>query len=1140
MTSSSALSPGGYVRQGTKGVPPPRAVNVQVAVRCRPLNARETSSGEKEVLRCDPNAREIICTAPFLPRKGAQANLPGTCPTAVKKTYVYDHVFGQEALQADVYEGVVEPIVDEVLQGYNCTVFAYGQTGTGKTHTMEGRRDDQVLGMAERRLPDNAGIIPRSVKQIFDHLRSITDEHTVRVSHLEIYNEQLSDLLGPEEDYSCDTLRVYEDSSKGTFVQGLDEVLVRSEDEIFAILDKSANKRRTAETLMNKYSSRSHSVFTITIHIKESTPDGADLLKVGKLNLVDLAGSENVGRSGAVKGRAREAGNINQSLLTLGRVITALVEKHPHVPYRDSKLTRLLQESLGGRNKTCIIATITPGSSSSEETASTLEYAHRAKSIKNRPTINQMIAKHVLLKEYTDEITKIRRELDACRTKNGIYLPPEDYDRLVLLSRQQKETISDMELRIEDVEQKNHVIREKLTMTQGALSRTHEDLERKEHQLADTQSMLQENIAKLKTASQERDEAHHLLGEHISSERSLYDNGCSLSTSLGLAVTDVDDLHARLEAGKDAETCNERSLFDLRARCAAHLETVQSLLCKHQGAQKESLLACRDQTTTMKDAVDSHVRKVVEGLAHMRKRASNLLAERIFQLRDFENSCASSEKSVLEQLQSQCDKQSEATKELELIADALVSDIRTQVESLQVQLAGMLVKADKCLATQEHHLEAFFKTQSVQLADLESTLNEQFEAQNDVLRKAQEDIGTSIHWHVEQAREAEEMVLQNVKSIMGTFFKKSKTSAAEILNTSKEHTAAIQASSRNIHSALQQYAQSATTLSSNVVIDAKDLRASMRDEVQGEVSQVQIQAETARKRVDDFARASGRQVQLIKEGSEASRTGLVQVSDLTGAEREKRIAQFDSLSQDCSAFLTCCSNTISEDADLAVTDISAAGAKLKDDLAMIETSTSAVVRDITSEKLPSVNSEVASFVLKTDENATCAPPRRSWEYPKELSKTQGHGVLLKAYRAQHGFDDIPTPEGLPSWDNAAASENAMYAEKFSESGEEQPDRARSVADEDDAGSHVSGEDKPHPSDDANDGMTDTVAENGLSRQGSVNSLDDNILSDRTNLFKSHEPTVSVTVGKLNHSTSGPVQKRSLLKPPIRRSMRHRR
>lgn len=146
------------------------------------------------------------------------------------------------------------------------------------------------------------------------------------------------------------------------------------------------------------FCSRSHTVFSITVHTKESTNEGEDLLKTGKLNLVDLAGSENIGRSGAVDKRAREAGNINQSLLTLGRVITALVERAPHVPYRESKLTRLLQDSLGGRTKTSIIATVSPATCNLEETLSTLEYAHRAKNITNRPEINQKFTKSALLK----------------------------------------------------------------------------------------------------------------------------------------------------------------------------------------------------------------------------------------------------------------------------------------------------------------------------------------------------------------------------------------------------------------------------------------------------------------------------------------------------------------------------------------------------------------------------------------------------------------------------------------------------------------------------------------------------------------------------------------------------------------------
>ena len=138
---------------------------------------------------------------------------------------------------------------------------------------------------------------------------------------------------------------------------------------------------------MNAYSSQSHSVFSVTIPMKETTVDGQELVKTGKLNLVDLAGSENTGRSRAVDKRAREAGNINQSLLTLGRVITALVERTPHVPYRESKLTRILQDSLGGRTRTSIIATVSPASLNLEETLSTLEYAHRAKNILSKPEV---------------------------------------------------------------------------------------------------------------------------------------------------------------------------------------------------------------------------------------------------------------------------------------------------------------------------------------------------------------------------------------------------------------------------------------------------------------------------------------------------------------------------------------------------------------------------------------------------------------------------------------------------------------------------------------------------------------------------------------------------------------------------------
>uniref|UniRef100_A0A671WB15 Kinesin-like protein n=1 Tax=Sparus aurata TaxID=8175 RepID=A0A671WB15_SPAAU len=395
-----------------------KGTNKQMFTRCifvfRPFNTMERKSSYG-VIDCDSNRKEVM------------VKTGGMNDKASRKTYTFDMVFGPAAKQIEVYRNVVCPILDEVIMGYNCTVFAYGQTGTGKTFTMEGERSpNEQFTWEEDPL---AGIIPRTLHQIFEKLSENGTEFSVKVSLLEIYNEELFDLLSPTEDVN-ERLQLFDDprNKRGVVVKGLEEVTVHNKDEVYQILERGSAKRRTASTLMNAYSSRSHSVFSVTIHMKEITLDGEELVKIGKLNLVDLAGSENIGRSGAVDKRAREAGNINQSLLTLGRVITALVEKRPHVPYRESKLTRILQDSLGGRTKTSIIATVSPSSSNLEETLSTLEYASRAKNIMNKPEVNQKLTKRTLIKEYTEEIERLKRDLAATRDKNGVYLSAENYE----------------------------------------------------------------------------------------------------------------------------------------------------------------------------------------------------------------------------------------------------------------------------------------------------------------------------------------------------------------------------------------------------------------------------------------------------------------------------------------------------------------------------------------------------------------------------------------------------------------------------------------------------------------------------------------------------------------------------------------
>lgn len=416
-------------------------VNVKVIVRCRPLTEQEKKDpNNSNVLQVKPDSKEIVVSQHSLSRKFDSYST---------KLFTFDGVCGSFTSQRELFKQYVVPIVDEVLLGFNCTIFAYGQTGTGKTYTMEGDMKE-YLESSNLELTEHAGIIPRAVQLIFERLESQYTEYGVRVSYLEIYNEELSDLLSDEKL----SLRIYDDvaGKRGLNVDRLEEVPVNKAQDILNILSTAVRKRRTAETLLNKSSSRSHCIFTITIHTKETNIDGEDVLKVGKLNLVDLAGSENIQRSGAnaVKDRAKEAGMINQSLLTLGRVINALVEHSSYVPYRDSKLTRLLQDSLGGRTKTCIIATITASSIYLEETLNTLDYAHRAKNIKNMPVVNQKMTKKVMLREMNCEIEKLKQELQCNREKNGVYLPLSQFNEMESKLQSQANEIVEMESELQN------------------------------------------------------------------------------------------------------------------------------------------------------------------------------------------------------------------------------------------------------------------------------------------------------------------------------------------------------------------------------------------------------------------------------------------------------------------------------------------------------------------------------------------------------------------------------------------------------------------------------------------------------------------------------------------------------------------
>ncbi|KAH9459134.1 hypothetical protein MJO29_010225 [Puccinia striiformis f. sp. tritici] len=338
--------------------------NVKVVCRFRPPNALELrEAGDNPIVIINEDGTSV--------KLKSQEGMKG--PDAAG--FTFDRVFPMDTKQVEVFEYGVKGIVEDVLGGYNGTVFAYGQTGSGKTFTMMGADIDSG---------ELKGVIPRITEHIFDSIMSSPHniEYLVKVSYMEIYMEKIRDLLAPHND----NLPIHEDKSRGVYVKNLSDFYVGSAPEVYQIMRTGGEARKVSSTIMNAESSRSHSIFVITIQQK-NLETGTQ--KSGNLFLVDLAGSEKVGKTGASGQTLEEAKKINKSLSALGMVINALTDgKSAHIPYRDSKLTRILQESLGGNSRTTLVINCSPSAYNEAETLSTLRFGMRAKSIKNKARVN--------------------------------------------------------------------------------------------------------------------------------------------------------------------------------------------------------------------------------------------------------------------------------------------------------------------------------------------------------------------------------------------------------------------------------------------------------------------------------------------------------------------------------------------------------------------------------------------------------------------------------------------------------------------------------------------------------------------------------------------------------------------------------
>ncbi|CAJ0564179.1 unnamed protein product, partial [Mesorhabditis spiculigera] len=377
---------------------------VKVAVRVRPFNKRENELRTKCVIQI----------------QGAdQISLEPGSEEKQLKNFTFDHAFcsidpadSNYASQEEVFKNLGEGVLDNAFQGYNACIFAYGQTGSGKSYSM--------MGTSEQ-----PGIIPRLCDAVFSRIEETTSEelsYKVEVSYMEIYNEKVRDLLDPKS-FKKGHLKVREHKILGPMVDGLSVLAVSSYEQIASLLEEGNKSRTVAATNMNAESSRSHAVFTIRLtQILSDLSNEFTGEKVAKISLVDLAGSERAGKTGAMGKRLEEGGNINKSLTTLGMVISALADRsnkgnrEKFIPYRDSVLTWLLKDNLGGNSRTVMIATVSPAGDNYEETLSTLRYADRAKRIVNHAVINEDPNAKVI-RELREEVEQLRQQIDQERRK---------------------------------------------------------------------------------------------------------------------------------------------------------------------------------------------------------------------------------------------------------------------------------------------------------------------------------------------------------------------------------------------------------------------------------------------------------------------------------------------------------------------------------------------------------------------------------------------------------------------------------------------------------------------------------------------------------------------------------------------------
>ncbi|KAK5417188.1 Kinesin-related motor protein [Exophiala xenobiotica] len=966
--------------------------NINVVVRCRGRSEREVRE----------NSGVVVSTTGV---RGKTVEL-SMGPNAISnKTYHFDKVFSPAADQAIIYEEVVAPILSEMLAGFNCTIFAYGQTGTGKTYTMSGDMTD-TYGL----LSDAAGIIPRVLYSLFQRLEADELECSVKCSFIELYNEELRDLLSLDDTVK---LKIYDDANKkshtATLVQGMEESHINSAAAGIKLLQRGSHRRQVAATKCNDLSSRSHTVFTITTYVKKPNETGDDFICAGKLNLVDLAGSENIQRSGAENKRAAEAGLINKSLLTLGRVINALVDKSAHIPYRESKLTRLLQDSLGGRTKTCIIATVSPAKSNLEETISTLDYAFRAKNIRNKPQVNSTISKKTLLKEFTNEIEKLKSELIATRQRNGVYLTNDQYEEITvesesrrILSEEQKARIETMEINLRNKVQELFSLTNNFTMlkrdneaTRSTLDSAKDVLVKTEAVLADTErNLLEETV---------------LRQAHQATEEELFGIGTELVSTMGRTVGDINGLHAKLRRRSDLHIQNHESWMASTGRITTVSDLLDERIENFQDTYAEMIRASKERVDAFLAVQKAHL----ENSARLALSKGTEIEQSCRAIDDQSSKAQDDMNWVLEEIkelrETVKDKVGEGLQGLAQAAGKISAEVISEIEYFHTQLhtsysglgkdvKTMFDELTKELSAQREEADTLrFALQEANRANIEAQLatSTQLQAIRDDERRIAEEEKEKLKEHIFQLIDSSS---QRQQERLSEGLIKTQTNVVEAV----EH---FEDADKSYRDGMDRWAQGDTKLMTNVVKAREDVKTRMKGDwtaINTRNSSIQKSTKAIQ---EDTTKIVDAQLAQMATQMAALDDFVTRARSQNDTNHTQRVQSLDKMAYDArGAFLEL--EKGSNEQKIVLEKFEQETKSHSDGAELVN----ALEKDIRPH-LQDLRSEVLERAFAEYVPTGETPQKRDWKYPVSLPRTESHESIVARLR---GLPDPSLASKTPS------------------------------------------------------------------------------------------------------------------------------